>query len=101
VLFFLNQDDFYGSNPHTDKDGLLFLGRALVPALAAALLCFSRIFWIIAVLGMWFLLIAFGLPTAWSAFLVFGALVMVLTPFVAWVWRRNARGVADNKWATW
>jgi hypothetical protein len=100
VLCLLYPKYFLGSNPKT-KDTYLFLGLALIPALAGALICFTRLFWTVTVPGMWFLLIAVIMrleksPPAWSPLLVFGALAMLLAPLVAWVSRLIDRST-DSK----
>ena len=68
---------------------ILVVGLFVVPALAAAILCFTRLFWTIVLPGSWFLFIAVVIrldnrPPAWSSLLLFGALAMLLAPFVGW-----------------
>jgi hypothetical protein len=93
AVLLLNPRPFVGSDPKS-KDIFLSLGLCLLPALAAALLCFTRLFWIVALAGMWFLSLGFGQrlsenPDAWSSLLVLGALAMLLAPFVGWVSRQR------------
>ncbi len=84
ALLLLYPREFLGSHP-TPKYFFLFLGFALLPAILAAVLCFTRLFWTVALAGMWFLFVSVSIrsadpPSAWSFFLVLGALAMLLTP---------------------
>ena len=100
ALFLLYPKNWMRSDPNA-TDTYLFLGLLLAPALAAALLCFTRLFPITTVPGTWFLFLAVmhrlhPTPPAWSSLFVFGALAMLLAPVVALVSGRSDRS-ADNK----
>jgi multisubunit Na+/H+ antiporter MnhG subunit len=93
ALLLLYPREFLGGQP-ARRDIYLFLGLVLVPASLAALLCFTRLFWTIALAGIWFLFLSVSIRSveplsAWSFFLVLGALAMLLAPIVAWALRRG------------
>jgi hypothetical protein len=79
-------------------DPRLFLGLGLLPPGLAAILCFTRLFWTVALVGMWFLFLCLGIrsdqPTTWSFFLVLGALAMALAPFIGWASTRGDSSTA-------
>lgn len=70
----------------------LNIGLIMLPAFASAILSMAKLFWILLIPGVWFVVVGFSFrleayPSRWSAVFLVAALILFISPFLAWALR--------------